>query len=349
MKLTVRTTTGTSCDIECDPTIKISELKKLIESEHELKPEPADQRLVCAGKLGKDDQTVKSFIETSTVIHMIYSGSNKTKGEKEKEAEEKKKLAKAALEAEKIKAAAAETAGKLGANKCRRRCTKNDAIQNKLRDEVRDFMAWKGLEKHPYLNITVEKSLLKRRTFEKSGKPENGASKPDLNNNVTDTEKIATDTVDVSENAAENQENAAENLEQAADNPAANLIPEQPAVAAPPAAAPAVAEDEGFRIDWFDRIFYAIQMSFFGLMIFSRTAMGSWWIFGAIALALLFVKLFVQGFFNPRRQGAETPAPNAAPVDPNRPVPFGRVILTFFMSFFRSLIPEALPAGVQFG
>ena len=276
MKITVRTTTGTSCDIECDPAIKISELKKLIESEHELKPKPADQRLVCAGKLGKDDQTVKSFIETSTVIHMIYSGSNKTAGE---EAEAKKKQADAVLEAEKSKAA--EAAGKLGASKCRRRCAKNDAIQDKLRDEVRDFMAWKGIEKHPFLNITVEKSLLKRRNVEKSEKSEN--SKPDLNNNVTDTEKITTGTV--SENTTENQEPEAE-------NPAANLIPEQPqnqAVqnnpAPPPAAAPA-AEDEGFRIDWFDRIFYAIQMSFFGLMIFSRTAMGSWWIFGAIAVAL---------------------------------------------------------------
>lgn len=346
MKLTVRTTTGTSCEIECDPTIKISELKNLIESEHELKPKPADQRLVCAGKLGKDDQTVSSFIETSTVIHMIYSGSNKTVDEEEAEAKKKQEKL-AALEAEKSKATS-EAAGKLGASECRRRCTKkNDAIQNKLRDEVREFMAWKGLTKHPYLNITVEKSLLKRRNVENVEKIE--TSKPDLNNNITATEQTTTGTDNVAENAVENQE-----LEAA--NPAANLIQEQPQDQAvqnnpppPPAAAPA-AEDEGFRIDWFDRIFYAIQMSFFGLMIFSRTAMGSWWIFGAIAVALLFVKLFVQGFFNPRRRGADTPAPNAAAqVDPNRPVPFGRVILTFFMSFFRSLIPEALPPGVQFG
>jgi len=280
------------------------DLKLLIEREHELKPKPQDQRLVCGGKLGKDDQTVESFIENSTVIHLLCSQAEKKKEEEEavskKEEEDSRK--------------SSEQQHECKFKTLRKRMTAHEKQQKQMRAEIREYMKWKGINKHPFLKIT-EKSKDKKQ------------AETDENNN---------------------------NLPQTPEAPPANNGNENPAPApaAAAAAAPAApeAQDEGFRIDWFDRIFYLIQMSFFGLMIFARTAMGSWWMFGCICLALVFVKLFVQGFFNPRRRNNNNqPEPdNNPPVDPNAPVPFGRVIITFFTSFFRSLIPEALPAGVQF-
>ena len=258
MKLTVRTTTGTSCEIDCDPEITIAEFKKLIEETHELKPKPDEQRLVCGGKLGRNDQTVKSFIENSTVIHLIYTNKNPKKDEENKKDKETK---------------SEKTENKETGNKCRRRYKVNDEYQKQLRKEVQEFMAWKGIEKHPYLNIRVDKDELIR----KSNKPEVKKEAVDQNNNVESTPSTET-----AENAEENAQN-----EQPENEPAQNNNPAPQAPQAPAApAAPAAAEDEGFRIDWFDRIFYLIQMSFFGLMIFARTAMGSWWMFGAICIAL---------------------------------------------------------------
>merc|ERR1711976_227504 len=217
----------------------------------------------------------------------------------------------------------------------------NDEYQNQLRKEVIDFMKWKGIEKHPYLNITVDKSEFKKATVKVEAVDEpSKTDKIDQNNNVQESQSIVED--QPQENEPQNQPEPQQNEPQ---NPVQNQ-PQNP----PPQNNPAPADDEGFRIDWFDRIFYLIQMSFFGLMIFARTAMGSWWMFGAICIALIVIKLFVQGFFNPRRrQTPEQNAAAAAPADLNRPIPFGRVIVTFFTSFFRSLIPEALPPGVQFG
>merc|ERR1712062_130824 len=103
----------------------------------------------------------------------IYSGCNKTAAE---EAAKKKE------EEEATKNKGCE-AGKLGENKCRRRFKVESAHEKQLRKEVQEFMAWKGIEKHPFLNITVDKSKLRRSGSFK--KPKNfESSTVDKNNNV---------------------------------------------------------------------------------------------------------------------------------------------------------------------
>merc|ERR1711974_101717 len=106
--------------------------------------------------------------------------------------------------------------------------TAHEKQQKQMRAEIREYMKWKGINKHPFLKITAEKSKDKKQ------------AETDENNN---------------------------NLPQTPEAPPANNGNENPAPApaAAAAAAPAAqeAQDEGFRIDWFDRIFYLIQMSFF--------------------------------------------------------------------------------------
>ena len=74
-KVVIRTTTGVELDLEFCENTKIIDLKKEIEKVHPQKPKPEMQRLICAGKQAKDEQTVESFVEQSNVVHLVLKRS----------------------------------------------------------------------------------------------------------------------------------------------------------------------------------------------------------------------------------------------------------------------------------
>jgi len=104
---------------------------------------------------------------------------------------------------------------------------------------------------------------------------------------------------------------------------------------------PQVAND-GQAIEWMDRLFSFIQILVIGGIVFHRTAGGNWLVFFAYFAGLLFLILLFKGFFRPqRREARETNAPQ----ENQQPPGFFRVFLSFVTGFFRSFVPEALPAG----
>ena len=104
---------------------------------------------------------------------------------------------------------------------------------------------------------------------------------------------------------------------------------------------PQVAND-GQAIEWMDRLFSFIQILVIGGIVFHRTAGGDWLVFFAYFTGLLFLVLLFKGFFRPQRR--ETRETNA-PEENQQPPGFFRVFLGFVTGFFRSFVPEALPAG----
>jgi len=236
-------------------------------------------------------------------------------------------------------------------------------------EEIVEFMKYKNISNHPILDLDInalegivnENVLRKRKDVNKVSKTpsksteikDNGLNSTEKVENTENTQGASGASGSAVEN---NQLNIQPNQNQQQQNPIENQNAEpRPQNNQPPAV-------DAEQFDFIDRVFSLVQIGFFLMIMYYRGAMGSiFTIFGMLILMVLY-KLYTNGFFRPQRRnalGGNNPRPGINPgntqnirnsstnMNNNAPPGFFSVLKTFFVSFVRSIVPEALPAGAQ--
>ena len=124
--------------------VPFSNLKTKLQNEHPLKPPSKDQKIICGGKLAKNDQNLMEFLNDSLVVHLVCPNL---------ECKKPKRLVSKESNSEKPKVSATDDNSEI----IKEILYQNYLVQqNRTRQRILDiisFMKFKGLERHPIYRV----------------------------------------------------------------------------------------------------------------------------------------------------------------------------------------------------